>query len=116
LPETALASVLASLYKGVLDSARYRNSYIRGTIRLDGLDKRNLVDYLVSKVGAENRDIQEITIQDNHSFISAPNLIAEQILTAFARASGPAIISRAKPDDPNGKTLSARRKGERNHH
>lgn len=131
LPEAALASVLANLYGGVLDPTRYRTieepggesrkpprgGYTRLFIargRRDGLDKRNLVDYLVSKVGAENRDIQEVTIQDDHSFISAPNQIAEQILTIFARASGPAIISRAKPDNPNGKNLSARRKGERN--
>ena len=122
-----LASVLANLYKGILDPTRYRtieelgkpprNEYTRLFIargRRDGLDKRNLVDYLVSRVGAEYRDIQEVTIQDDHSYISAPNQIAEQILTAFAKTSGPAIISRAKPDNPNGKNLSARRKGERN--
>ena len=127
LPETVLASVLANLYKGILDPTRYRtieelgkpprNEYTRLFIargRRDGLDKRNLVDYLVSRVGAEYRDIQEVTIQDDHSYISAPNQIAEQILTAFAKTSGPAIISRAKPDNPNGKNLSARRKGERN--
>ena len=127
LPETVLASVWANLYKGILDPTRYRtieelgkpprNEYTRIFIargRRDGLDKRNLVDYLVSRVGAEYRDIQEVTIQDDHSYISAPNQIAEQILTAFAKTSGPAIISRAKPDNPNGKNLSARRKGERN--
>ncbi|TAH57965.1 MAG: DEAD/DEAH box helicase [Sphaerochaeta sp.] len=127
LPETVLASVLANLYKEILDPTRYRtieelgkpprNEYTRLFIargRRDGLDKRNLVDYLVSRVGAEYRDIQEVTIQDDHSYISAPNQIAEQILTAFAKTSGPAIISRAKPDNPNGKNLSVRRKGERN--
>ncbi len=101
LPETVLASVLANLYKEILDPTRYRtieelgkpprNEYTRLFIargRRDGLDKRNLVDYLVSRVGAEYRDIQEVTIQDDHSYISAPNQIAEQILTAFAKTSG----------------------------
>lgn len=128
LPEVVLASLLASLYQPVLDPKRYRtiselsgeapkparSEYTRLFIargKKDGLDKRNLVDYLASKVGAENRDIQEVTVQDAYSFVSAPNQIAEQILTAFASTSGPAIISRAKPDNPNGKNLSARRKG-----
>ncbi|NMA85683.1 MAG: DEAD/DEAH box helicase, partial [Epulopiscium sp.] len=59
LPETVLASVLANLYKEILDPTRYRtieelgkpprNEYTRLFIargRRDGLDKRNLVDYL----------------------------------------------------------------------
>ncbi len=129
LPEVVLAALLSSRYKNLLDVKQYRQigemgverkknarvEYIRLFIargRKDGLDKRNLVDYLVSKVGAENRDIQEVTVQDAYSFVSAPSPIAEQILTAFA----PTIISRAKPDNPNGKNLSSRRKGERDRH
>ena len=76
--------------------------------RRDGLDKRLLVDYLIERVGAQVRDIQNVSVQDEFSFVTAPTRIADQIMETFNAISptDKPIITRAKPDNPNGKNLT----------
>ncbi|MGH0054115.1 MAG: DEAD/DEAH box helicase [Sphaerochaetaceae bacterium] len=131
-PEDVVASLLDHFYKDELDASKYQNiasgknehktrdqrSEENGFTRLfiargrkDGLDKRMLVDYLIEQVGAEDRDIQNVTVRDDFSFVSAPLQVAERILQTFSTvgSEGKPIITRAKPDNPNGKHLSGRR-------
>ncbi|MGE4453038.1 MAG: DEAD/DEAH box helicase [Sphaerochaeta sp.] len=131
-PEDVVASLLDHFYKDELDASKYQhisqgreerrrgdqrsedNGFTRLFIargRKDGLDKRLLVDYLIEQVGAEDRDIQNVTVREDFSFVSAPLQVAERILQTFSTVGpeGKPIITRAKPDNPNGKNLSGRR-------
>ena len=126
-----LAAVLQHFYRDELDFDKYRDiSPARersgrdrdGMTRLfiargrrDGLDKRLLVDYLIERVGAHDRDIQNVSVQDEFSFVTAPTKIADQIMETF-NAIAPKdkpIITRAKPDNPNGKNLTRGRRDNR---
>jgi len=131
-PEDVVASLLDHFYKDELDVSKYQsissgrnernsreprsedNGFTRLFIargRKDGLDKRRLVDYLIEQVGAEDHDIQNVTVREDFSFVSAPLQVAERILQTFnsVGSEGRPIITRAKPDNPNGKHLSGRR-------
>ncbi len=120
--ESILSNVLASIYKDQLDERKYRsisvgttgrdgkrdrNSYTPddGNVRLfiargrkDGLGPRELVDYLKDSVGASDRDIDDVTVRDEFSFVTAPKELAENIMeTINATGTGGApIVSRAK--------------------
>lgn len=78
--------------------------------RKDGLNKRMLLDYIIQQTGAEDRDLHEVEVLDEFSFVSAPFQVAENILREFTETSpeGKPIVTRAKPDNPNGKNLSSR--------
>ncbi len=130
--EKVVAALLDHFYKDELDASKYqsfshersgsrekerRTSEDSGFTRLfiargrkDGLDKRLLVDYLIEQVGAEDKDIQDVSVRDDFSFVSAPLQVAERILQTFGAQNpeGKPIITRAKPDNPNGKNLSGR--------
>ena len=130
--ESLIASLLEHFYKDELDATKYQqlsggrgrdrderqrpqenSGFTRLFIargRKDGLDKRMLVDYLIEQVGAEDRDIQDVSVRDDFSFVSAPLQVAERILATFSANSpeGKPIITKAKPDNPNGKNLSGR--------
>ncbi|NLK06209.1 MAG: DEAD/DEAH box helicase [Spirochaetales bacterium] len=135
-PELVVSALLDHFYKDELDASKYQQisqgrnerrgegmySEESGITRLfiargrkDGLDKRMLIDYLIEQVGAEDRDIQDVSVRDDFSFVSAPLQVAERILKTFSAQSpeGKPLITRAKPDNPNGKNLSGRTRGER---
>lgn len=78
--------------------------------RRDGLNKRMLIDYIMNETGAEDRDLQGVEVLDEFSFVTAPFQVAENILKEFTEKSpeGKPIVTRAKPDNPNGKNLSGR--------
>lgn len=132
-PELLVTALLDHFYKDELDASKYqqisadrdrdrkesrsRTSEESGFTRLfiargrrDGLDKRMLIDYLIEQVGAEDRDIQDVSVQDEFSFVTAPLQVAERILTMFGdhAPGGKPVVTRAKPDNPNGKNLSGR--------
>ncbi|MGE4584336.1 MAG: DEAD/DEAH box helicase [Sphaerochaeta sp.] len=135
-PELVVAALLDHFYKDELDVSKYQqisggrddrrreggrgeeSGFTRLFIargRKDGLDKRMLVDYLIEQVGAEDRDIQDVSVREDFSFVSTPLQVAERILQAFS-AHGPEgkpIITRAKPDNPNGKHLTGRSRSDR---
>jgi len=83
--------------------------------RKDGLDKRQLIDYLIEQAGAQDRDLQDVSVRDNFSFVSAPAEVAEKIIQAFSDrgSEGRPLVTRAKPDNPNGKNLSGRTRSDR---
>lgn len=131
-PEVLVAALLDHFYKDELDASKYQsiatgkqerrereprreenNGFTRLFIargRKDGLDKRVLVNYLIEQVGAEDRDLQDVTVREEFSFVSAPLQVAERILQTFGESGpeGKPIVTRAKPDNPNGKNLSGR--------
>lgn len=76
----------------------------------DGLDKRMLVDYITQQTGAESRDLQGVEVMEEFSFVTAPFQVAEKILREFSETSseGKPIVTKARPDNPNGKNLSSR--------
>jgi ATP-dependent RNA helicase DeaD len=130
--EQVLASVLTHFYKDALDESKYKNlsssrrgrgndmpsrfnededGFVRLFIargRKDGLGKRELVSYLTSKVKATDQDIQNVTVRDEFSFVSAPFEVAEDIIRIINKGntSSKPIVTRAKPDNPNGKHLT----------
>ncbi len=78
--------------------------------RQDGLNKRMLLDYIIQQTGAEDHDLQGVEVLDEFSFVTAPFQVAEMILRKFTETSpeGKPIVTKAKPDNPNGKNLSGR--------
>ncbi len=79
--------------------------------RKDGLDKRMLLDYIIQQTGAEDHDLHGVEVLDEFSFVTAPFQVAEMILRKFTEETSPEgkpIVTRAKPDNPNGKNLSGR--------
>jgi ATP-dependent RNA helicase DeaD len=124
-----VSALLGHFYGDELDFGKYepitpakerdeRSGFTRLFIargRRDGLDKRLLVDYLIERVGASDRDIQGVSVQEDFSFVTAPNDVAEQIMSVFNSYAphGKPLITRAKPDNPNNKNLSTRRRGKR---
>jgi ATP-dependent RNA helicase DeaD len=66
-------------------------------------------------VGARESDFQDVTVQDEFSFVSAPLDVAERVLKAFATKdpSQRPIITKARPDNPNGRHLARRGGGRR---
>ncbi|MFA7118003.1 MAG: DEAD/DEAH box helicase [Sphaerochaetaceae bacterium] len=140
--KSVVEAMLDYCYKDALDESKYRNlddgsssrssssrreresfsdessGYTRLFIargKKDGLDKQSLTDYLIEQVGAKDEDFRDVAVQDEFSFVSAPLLVAERILKAF-EVTNPAekpIITRAKPDNPNGRNLSSRNRGGR---
>jgi len=134
--EQVLASVLSHFYKDALDERKYKDltptrksrknemspkfrddndGFTRLFIargRKDGLGKRELVSYLSDKTKATNEDIQDVTVRDEFSFVSAPYEVAEDIIRIINKSHNGSkpLVSRAKPDNPNGKHLSRNKK------
>ncbi|MCK9190833.1 MAG: DEAD/DEAH box helicase [Sphaerochaetaceae bacterium] len=125
-----LATVLDHLYKNQLDARKYRTigggSSRRerdgdgrgpaprddGNVRLfiargrkDGLGPRELVDYLKQSVGADDREIDDVTVRDEFSFVTAPEELAEKIMVtinATGKEGAAPIVCRAKSDKGSG--------------
>ena len=78
--------------------------------RTSGLTKRLLVDYLTENARVTDRELQEVEVLEDFSFVSAPYAAAQVILQAFSETSleGKPLVTRARPDNPNGKNLSSR--------
>ncbi|HAF85653.1 MAG TPA: RNA helicase [Sphaerochaeta sp.] len=143
-PEELVAALLEHFYSDELDVSKYRSiggnqrsrddrddrgggerrgfsendGFTRLFIakgRMDGLDKRQLIDYLMEQAGAQDRDLQDVSVRDNFSFVSAPVEVAEKIIQVFSDrgSEGRPLVTRAKPDNPNGKNLSGRTRGDR---
>ncbi len=142
-PEEFVAAMLEHFYSAELDVSKYRSiggsqrsrddrddrggerrgfSENDGFTRLfiargrkDGLDKRQLIDYLMEQAGAQDRDLQDVSVRDNFSFVSAPVEVADKIIRVFSDrgSEGRPLVTRAKPDNPNGKNLSGRTRGDR---
>lgn len=64
----------------------------------DGLTKKALVDIIYEETGVRDRDLMDITVMDDYSFVNAPYDTAEHILDVFRdiREDGRTIITKAK--------------------
>ncbi len=78
--------------------------------RKDGLNKRMLLDYIIQQTGADDHDLQGVEVMEDFSFVTAPFQVAENILREFSEKypEGKPIVTKARPDNPNGKNLSSR--------
>jgi ATP-dependent RNA helicase DeaD len=132
--EQVVMTLLDHFYSDELDESKYREIGRRGERnprgdsrfseksgftrlfiargRKDGLDKRRLIDYLIEQAGARDQDLQDVSVRDDFSFVSAPLQVAERILQTFSDrgTDGKPLITKAKPDNPNGKNLSGRKR------
>jgi len=62
----------------------------------DKLTPKKLVELIMSKVKVKNREISDIQIMDNFSFITVPFDKAEKIMTSFKEKGQKSLISHAK--------------------
>lgn len=64
----------------------------------DGITKKDLVAIIYDQTGVRDRDLMDISVMDDYSFINAPYDIAEHILEVFngRKYDGKAIITKAK--------------------
>ncbi|MDD3163847.1 MAG: DEAD/DEAH box helicase [Sphaerochaetaceae bacterium] len=83
-------------YAGIDDQGFTRLFIARG--ENDGISKRDLVEFLISKTGASNDDIRQVEVHDDFSFVTAPAQIAETILTHMGGSTkgGKPIVTRAR--------------------
>ena len=62
----------------------------------DKLNPKKLVELIMSKVKVKNREISDIQVMDNFSFITVPFDKAEKIMTSFKEKGQKSLISHAK--------------------
>jgi len=112
-PWTVMASMLKLAFQDELDESNYKE--IRqpaperhGKARLfiakgkaDGMTVKEILNLIQSKVRMDSRQIRDIRIYNNFSFVNVPLAEAEKILTAFrkTRKNGkPPLVVKAKPE------------------
>lgn len=73
--------------------------------RNDGLTKKDLVEIIYELAGVRDRDLMDITVMDDYSFVNAPYDTAEHILEVFRniKENGRTIITKAKEVQSTGK-------------
>ena len=99
----------------------YRSNEVRLFIakgRSNGMTKRLLVDYIKEHAQVTDRELDDVQVMEDFSFVTAPAEAAELILHSFSfiENDGKPIVTKARPDNPNGKHLAGRhreRTGER---
>lgn len=66
----------------------------------DGVTKKDLVKFIESETGVKDRDLKDILVMDDYSFINAPYDTAEKILAIFNKRkyNGRTIIEKAKEE------------------
>ena len=76
----------------------------------DGITKKALVDIIYEKAGVRDRELRDISVMDDYSFINAPYETAEHILEVFKdiRNDGKAFVTIAR--DPRAKRRERERK------
>ncbi len=72
--------------------------------RKDGFSARNLVEYIEKEAGVSPRDIDDVRVMEDFSFITVPFAEAEVILHVFSkqRSNGRSLVSKAKDKKPDG--------------
>ena len=97
-------------------------SYDGGPVRLfiakgraTGMTKRLLVDFIIERAHVTDREVNDVEVLENFSFVTAPPAAAKRILNAFTEVSseGKPLVTKAKPDNPSGKYLTSFRSGRR---
>ncbi len=109
-PQIALAALFSMAYKNDLDVSNYQeirgfNVDKKGTTRLfiaqgkrDGYNPRSLVDYVCEVGKVRGRDIEDVAVLDEFSFITVPYKEGKRLLDAFAslRVGGKPMMTKAK--------------------
>ena len=110
-PEVALAALFRMAYKSDLDVTSYQeirgfNVERRGTTRLfialgkrDGYNARRLTEYIFEQGRVRSRDLEDVLVLEDFSFVTVSYEKAKQLLTAFSQeqtADGKPMISKAK--------------------
>ena len=110
-PEVALAALFRMAYKSDLDVTSYQeirgfNVERRGTTRLfialgkrDGYNARRLTEYICDQGRVRSRDLEDVLVLEDFSFVTVSYEKAKQLLTAFSQeqtADGKPMISKAK--------------------
>ena len=64
----------------------------------DGVTKKALCELIYDMTGVRDRDLKDISVQDDYSFINAPYEVAEHILDVFKdkKIDGRTVITRAR--------------------
>lgn len=101
-PEELLAAALHLAFQNDLDPAFYpelsrkkaprRGRDVRLRVargRKHARDKRNLVEFIMRKTGLDNRQINAVEMQKNHSFITIPGFEIERVLSSNHSHSEP---------------------------
>lgn len=83
-----------------LDEEGYTRLFIaRG--RNDGITKRDLVNIIIAQSGVDNKDIHDVQVMEEFSFVNAPYAVAEHILKVFDKRNyggAKPLVTRAKAD------------------
>lgn len=109
-PEVALAALFKMAYGKDLDVSNYQEVRgfkvdTKGTTRLfvamgrkDGYNAKSLVDFICEEGGIRPREIEDVAVLDEFSFITVPFLVGKQLLDKFSREKidGKPLISKAK--------------------
>lgn len=109
-PSDAVAALLHMAYKNVLDASNYQEVRgfsvdKRGISRLfvavgkrDGYTPRSLVEYLCAEAKVSSRDIDDVAVLEEYSFVTVPYKESKRILDAFSKiqVGGKPLIERAK--------------------
>jgi ATP-dependent RNA helicase DeaD len=61
-----------------------------------------MIDYLVEETSVRPKDIQDIKVLEDFSFITLPFLEAEVVIDAFKNKPGRSLVSKAKDDNKSG--------------
>jgi ATP-dependent RNA helicase DeaD len=61
-----------------------------------GINKKQLIDYIVKNTGISSKVISDITVLDKFSFITVPYREAEIILSVFKKRGRRSIVSKAR--------------------
>jgi ATP-dependent RNA helicase DeaD len=79
--------------------------------RSAGMTKRLLVDYIKEHAQVTDRELDGVQVMENFSFVTAPADAARHILRSFDHLEndGKPIVTKARPDNPNGKHLAGKR-------
>ncbi|MBN1780236.1 DEAD/DEAH box helicase [bacterium] len=108
-PEQALAALFMHAYQHELDRSQYSEirggqEKIDGQTRLfiargrkDGMTPKKLINFIMKNVSVNPAEIQDISIQEDFSFMTAPFKVAEKILRAFRGGRGKRpMVTKAK--------------------
>ncbi|PZM86674.1 MAG: ATP-dependent helicase [candidate division SR1 bacterium] len=108
--EAVIAALLRLNYEESFNPAAYQDI---GEVKLDfagktrlfialgrkaGYSPRGLVDFLVAEAGVKSRDIDDVRVMDDFSFVTLPYLEAEHVLHTFKtqKVKGKSLITKAK--------------------
>jgi len=75
-----------------------------------GMTKRVLVDFIKEHTRVSDSELNDVQVMQDFSFVTAGNDAAKIILSTFSdmESNGKPVVTRAKPDNPNGKHLAKR--------